>query len=184
MIGHDWGAWTGLLLGMGSPERVQTLLALSIVHPWLPRSTALRNAWRFAYQIPIATPWLGERLMRSDGFTRRVLRAGWGDRSTWDEPAAASYAAVLAGPVGARASHLMYRSFLQSEIGPSVGGRFAGARLAMPARLLIGEHDPLGAELVAGFEHHGPTPPGRSCRAPGTSCPRSARPWWPSARSR
>ena len=35
------------------------------------------------------------------------------------------------------------------------GAEFAGARLPMPARLLIGEHDPLGAVLAAGFERRG-----------------------------
>jgi pimeloyl-ACP methyl ester carboxylesterase len=37
----------------------------------------------------------------------------------------------------------------------TVRGDFAGKRLEMPARLLIGEHDPLGAKLAAGFERHG-----------------------------
>jgi pimeloyl-ACP methyl ester carboxylesterase len=155
VIGHDWGGWTALLLAIGSSERVRSLLALSVLHPWQPRGLAARNAWRFAYQVPLATPWLGERLVRSEGFIRRVMRSGWGDKTTWDEDAGRSYEAALRGPVGARTSHLMYRRFLQSEMGPSVGGRFAGARLAMPARLMIGEHDPLGAALAAGFERRG-----------------------------
>ena len=155
VIGHDWGAWTGLLLGFRAPERVRSLLALSVLHPWQPRPLALRNAWRFAYQVPLATPWLGERLVRSDGFIQLVIRSGWADRSTWDDGAAASYEAVLRAPVGTRTSHLMYRSFLFGEMAASVGGSFAGARLPMPARLLIGEHDPLGAALAAGFERHG-----------------------------
>ena len=155
VIGHDWGAWTGLLLGISAPERVRSLLALSVLHPWQPRSVAARNAWRFAYQLPLATPWLGERLARTEGFIRRVLRSGWGDRSTWDEDAARSYEATMRGPVGARTTHLMYRTFVQSEIWASSGGQYAGARLAMPARLLIGEHDPLGPALAAGIERHG-----------------------------
>lgn len=156
VIGHDWGAWTAILLGLEHPERVRTLLALSILHPWQPRDVALRNSWRFAYQLPLATPWLGERLVRTEGFIRRVIRSGWHDRSAWDEDAARSYEDVLREPTGARTSHLMYQSFLRSEISEPLKGRFAGRRLEMPARLLIGEHDPLGAKLVAGFERHGP----------------------------
>jgi pimeloyl-ACP methyl ester carboxylesterase len=155
VIGHDWGAWAAMLLALGRPERVRTLLATSIVHPWQPRAVALRNIWRFAYQIPLATPWLGERLVRSETFIRRVIRSGWGDRSTWDDDAARSYEDVLRQPVGTRTSHLMYRTFLFGEIADPLRGVFAGKRLEMPARLVIGEHDPLGAQLAAGFERHG-----------------------------
>jgi pimeloyl-ACP methyl ester carboxylesterase len=157
VIGHDWGAWAGMLLALGRPERVQTLLALSIVHPWQPTSLAARNAWRMAYQVPLATPWVGEQLVRRDGFIRRVVRSGWKDRSTWDEDAARSYEAALRTPEGARTSHRMYRSFLLSEFPRGfAGGAFAGGRFPMPARLVIGEHDPLGAHLVKGFERRGP----------------------------
>jgi len=155
VIGHDWGAWAGILLGLGHPARVRTLLALSVLHPWQPTGLALRNIWRFAYQLPLAAPWLGERLVRTEGFVRRVIGAGWADRSRWDADAARSYEATLRGPVGARTSHLLYRTFLQSEISAPLRGAFAGERLQMPSRLLIGEHDPLGAALVAGFERRG-----------------------------
>ena len=155
VIGHDWGAWAGMLLALGHPERVQTLLAVSIVHPWQPRDVALRNIWRFAYQIPLATPWLGERLVRSETFITRVIRSGWADRSAWDDDAARSYEEVLRQPIGTRTTHLMYRSFLFEEIADPLRGAFEGKRLEMPARLLIGEHDPLGPKLAAGFERHG-----------------------------
>jgi pimeloyl-ACP methyl ester carboxylesterase len=116
----------------------------------------LKNLWRFAYQLPLATPWLGEKLVRTDGFIRKVIGSGWADKSTWDADAARSYEATLRGPIGARTSHLMYQSFLLHEFAAPVRGEFAGARLEMPTRLLIGEHDPLGAHLAAGIERHGP----------------------------
>jgi pimeloyl-ACP methyl ester carboxylesterase len=156
VIGHDWGAWTGMLLALGHAERVQSLLALSIVHPWQPTGLALKNLWRFAYQLPLATPWLGEKLVRTDGFIRKVIGSGWADKSTWDADAARSYEDTLRGPMGARTSHLMYQSFLLHEFAAPVRGEFAGRRLEMPTRLLIGEHDPLGAHMAAGIERHGP----------------------------
>jgi pimeloyl-ACP methyl ester carboxylesterase len=156
VAGHDWGAWTGLLLGLHHGERVRTLLALSIVHPWQPTLLAARNAWRMAYQVPLATPFVGERLVRQEGFIRRVIKSGWHDRSTWDGDAARSYEEALRTPEGGRTSERMYRSFLLRDFPKGlVGGAFAGARLSMPARLVIGEHDPLGPALVAGFERHG-----------------------------
>jgi pimeloyl-ACP methyl ester carboxylesterase len=155
VAGHDWGAWAGILMALERPERVSSLLALSILHPWQPRTKALLNAWRFAYQVPLATPFLGERLMRREGFTRLVLRSGWHDKTTWDEEAGRSYEACMREGDGPRTSHLMYRTFLQKEAAASLTGGFAGKRFTMPARLLIGEHDPLGAALAEGFERHG-----------------------------
>jgi pimeloyl-ACP methyl ester carboxylesterase len=155
VIGHDWGGWTGILLALGHPERVRTLLAASVLHPWQPRGLALKNLWRFAYQVPLATPWVGERLVRTRGFITKVIASGWADKSHWDGDAARSFEDVLRRPAGARTSHLMYQAFLRHEISAPLKGAFAGKRLEMPARLLIGEHDPLGAALAAGLERHG-----------------------------
>ena len=156
VIGHDWGGWAALLVALGHPERVRTLMSISMLHPWQPTGLALRNIWRFAYQLPLATPWLGEKLVRTEGFIRKVIGSGWGDKSTWDADAARSYEDALRGPIGARTSHLMYQQFLLHEFTAPVRGEFADGRLEMPARLIIGEHDPLGAHLAAGFERRGP----------------------------
>jgi pimeloyl-ACP methyl ester carboxylesterase len=155
VIGHDWGAFTGLLLAVRAPERLHSLLALGIVHPWQPRGRMAANLWRFTYQLPIAAPGLGEALMRRESVTRRALRAGWGDPDTWDEQAAASYAAVQAQPQAARAAAQLYRTFVTREAVPFATGAFAGRRLGVPSRLLVGRKDPLGAGFVEGFERHG-----------------------------
>jgi pimeloyl-ACP methyl ester carboxylesterase len=155
VMGHDWGAWTGFLLATGAPERLHSLLALSILHPWQPKGKAAMNAWRFAYQVPLATPILGERLQREPSFTVRVLKSGWGPRETFDDAAADLFAAAMAAPTAARAGHRLYRSFLVSELGPSLAGGFRGKRLGVPTRVLIGDRDPLGSDLVAGVELHG-----------------------------
>ena len=92
--------------------------------------------------------------MRREEFVRRVIRSGWGDRDTWDEEAAGSYAAVQSQPQNARAAARMYRTFLTRELGPLAARGLAG-RLGAPARLVIGRRDPLGAHLADGFEEHG-----------------------------
>src|SRR3954447_18151030 len=94
VVGHDWGAWTGLLLALGAPERVRSLLALSILHPWQPRAVAARNAWRFLYQVPLSTPWAGERLVAAKGFITRMIRSGWAARDVWDAAAAERFEEV------------------------------------------------------------------------------------------
>ena len=152
LLTHDWGAWTGMLLALRSPERVRSLLALGIVHPWQPRPVMARNAWRFAYQLPLAAPVLGELLIRRGRLTHAMLRGAWGDRSTWDERGGRRCSSRAAGarPRPAPASRL-YRTFLTREL-PAIGaGAFAGRRLAVPSRLVIGSRDPLGAELAHGL---------------------------------
>jgi pimeloyl-ACP methyl ester carboxylesterase len=155
VLGHDWGAWTAMLLGLGAPERVRSLVAVSIVHPWQPRPTAARNAWRFLYQVPLSTPWAGEWLIRRRSFITRLIRSGWGIREAWDAEAATLFEEILREPERARASHLLYRTFLFGELPASLTAPPPATRFAMPARLLIGSRDPLGSQLAAGFERHG-----------------------------
>jgi pimeloyl-ACP methyl ester carboxylesterase len=49
VIGHDWGGFTGLLLGLHHPERVDRLLLCSSPGPWAPLNprvaAGLRRAW-------------------------------------------------------------------------------------------------------------------------------------------
>jgi pimeloyl-ACP methyl ester carboxylesterase len=155
VMGHDWGGWVAILLGLRAPERLHTALLLGIAHPWQPRTTAALNAWRLAYQLPIAAPLLGPAFTRDGRLIRAYMRAGWGDMSTWDEDAAGLYLAAFADPGRARASSLMYRTFLTREIAPQLTGAFAGRRLTMPTRLLFGRRDPLGTAFAEGLERHG-----------------------------
>ena len=34
VIGHDWGGWTAVLLGLIHPDRVERMLVLNAPHPW------------------------------------------------------------------------------------------------------------------------------------------------------
>lgn len=155
VLGHDWGAWTGILLAIDSPQRLRSLLATGIVHPWQPTGRAARNIWRMAYQLPLATPGLSQRLQRSQAFMERMMKSGWGERSTWDDAAPAVYASTLSQPHSANAGNRLYRQFVLQELGPSVAGRFKGRRVGVPARLVVGSREPLGPALAEGFERHG-----------------------------
>ena len=152
VLGHDWGGWTGLLLGLRAPERVRALLVIGIGHPWHPPKDAVLQGWRMGYQIPLATPVLGEKLVRDGGLVRGMLNAGWGDKSTWDQAAADHFTEMLAEPSQARASHRLYRSFLFRELAASQA--LAKQRLAMPARLVVGERE-FFVPLARGFERAG-----------------------------
>jgi pimeloyl-ACP methyl ester carboxylesterase len=155
MIGHDWGGWTGILLATGAPQRLHNLLAVGIVHPWQPTARAAKNIWRMAYQLPLATPGLSQRLQRSQEFMVRMMKSGWGERSTWDDAAPAVYSATLSQPYSANAGHLLYRQFVTHELGPVAANAFRGRRLGVPTRLVVGTREPLGAEMAKGIERHG-----------------------------
>ena len=56
VIGHDWGGWTAMLLGLLHPDRVERMLVCNAPHPWprvSPRSPL--EAWRSWYTWVIAT---------------------------------------------------------------------------------------------------------------------------------
>ena len=130
-LGHDWGGWTGWLLALRAPERLTRLMPLSIVHPWTPRGAALRNAWRLAYQFPLAAPVLGPALVATAG--RRALRARDG-RAT-----AAVYADVLRDP--ARATRRACSTATSSCASCRAGAGGSRARVELPVKLLFPRGD-------------------------------------------
>jgi pimeloyl-ACP methyl ester carboxylesterase len=151
LVGHDWGAWAAILAAQRAPDRVSSLLAVSIASPWVPRRVAVRNAHRLAYQLPIAAPVLGSILMRDGTFARRVLEVGRRDGRGWTAEELETYVAVIREPEGAHASIRLYRQFLTRELPAAAAGSFAKRGFAIPARLLFGRRDPLGRALTEGF---------------------------------
>jgi pimeloyl-ACP methyl ester carboxylesterase len=151
LVGHDWGAWIGFRAVLDAPERFTGYVACGIAHPWQPVKRMLRELPRFAYQPPIAAPFLGPRLIPR--VVPRILRVAWGDRATWDAAAAEVFAASYREPERAEAGSRYYRSFLTRETPPAVLVR--GRRLAVPTRLLFGTRDPLGTALAQDLDRHG-----------------------------
>lgn len=103
-LGHDWGGWTGWLVAIRAPERVSRLMTVAVPHPWPPRAATLLNAWRMAYQYPLAAPVLGSAIVRDGRAVRRLLRPSMRAAD------AARFADVLREPAGARASSCRSRS--------------------------------------------------------------------------
>jgi pimeloyl-ACP methyl ester carboxylesterase len=152
LAGHDWGALAGYATALRAPERLDGLLALSAPHPWQPVDRLLRNLWRFAYTVPLATPWLGSALMRDRRAAALVLRTA-GPRELFSDEEREVYLSVLGGGTAAAATERLYRSLLLDA--PTEPGRVGGRRLRVPARLLHGTRDPLGTEMAKGLEDHG-----------------------------
>src|SRR3954451_19989976 len=106
LAGHDWGGLVALLVALRAPERVRTVAALSILHPWpRPRAPSLRALVPLAYQLPLATPLAGEQLLRRlRVFVRELIRRGSHPGHRWSDEELDAYADVLRVPERARAS--------------------------------------------------------------------------------
>jgi pimeloyl-ACP methyl ester carboxylesterase len=140
LVGHDWGGWIAFLLALHHPDRIHRLLALGIVPPWPSRNRrTLLESWRLAYQIPLALPWLG-RVGVERGLARLLLRRG---SDAFSEAEIEAFTDRLRGE-RARASELLYRTFLLREAGPVAAGRYERLLpLKVPTLLVYGERDPV-----------------------------------------
>jgi pimeloyl-ACP methyl ester carboxylesterase len=155
LIGHDWGGYTGFLLCLNAPERIRNYLALGIVHPWFaPPKPSLVALQRTAYQFVLATPLLGESVLRFiPGFVKLVLRRGAHPSMRWSEQEMDCFAESFRSRDRALASSHVYRSFLTRELPRLKKGYHRSQRSSVPTRILAGEADPvIRADILAGFE--------------------------------
>ena len=138
LVAHDWGAWIGFLACAAAPERFAAFLALGAPRPLgTPAARQLLEIWRFAYQAVLAAPLLGRRLIADERFTARLIDAIAVRHEAWTADDVRAFTAVLTESERARASVLLYRTFLLREVGRTPRGR-----LAMPTRIMLGAGDP------------------------------------------
>lgn len=146
LIAHDWGGWVGFLLALREPSRVRRYLALNILPPWpspqrqRPVRELLRLA-RLSYQLLLAAPLLAEQLMRRTRIIERMLTAGLVHPEAFGPGDLEAFSRVISEPARARASSLIYRTFLAHEALPILRGLYAGTPLRVPTHLLFGEQD-------------------------------------------
>lgn len=137
VIGHDWGGYTGFLLALEHPEKIERLIALDIPPPWgsPPRPSHLALPLLLSYQVLVATPGVGEAVMtRSPAFVRAIIRRASRLRQ-WTDAELDVYAEVLRQPARAAASSACYRTFLTREAFPR---RYRPRDLTVPTLLLMG----------------------------------------------
>lgn len=117
LLGHDWGAAVGWALAGARPDRVLTLIAVSVPHPAaFVRALAGTQILRSWYMVAFQLPWLPEYLFRARGGAalRALLRM---IRTRDPEPAVA----LLSDPRTATGAVNWYRGLrVPSELRPSV----------------------------------------------------------------
>jgi pimeloyl-ACP methyl ester carboxylesterase len=153
VIGHDWGGFSSLLLALDHTERVRSVLAVSTPQPWIPRTPrATLEFWRTWYVLLMASG-AGERVLRSDRFGQTM---DIGAKGVFTEAEKETYAAVLRDPARARATRELYRSYLRTARASLNASPYAGRRLTVPVRLLLGTRDTaIPAAWAEGIGEHG-----------------------------
>jgi pimeloyl-ACP methyl ester carboxylesterase len=159
LCGHDWGGLVAALVALRAPGRVSHLAVLSMLHPW-PADARPPAGPRLLYQVPLATPGVGERILRHlPAYVRAIIRRGGHPATRWTPTELDAYAEVLRAPARARATGQLYRTFLLGELRPLLRGRYAGRRLTMPVLMLAGEADPVaGPWVLGGLARHADRP--------------------------
>jgi pimeloyl-ACP methyl ester carboxylesterase len=152
LMGHDWGGYSGLLMCLLAPERVERFICLNTGHPW-PRQDlrGLASIWRFAYQLPMVAPLLGPRVTRIRGFVKFMLNGAKKGLFSADELEA--FEAPLRDRERAKATAGYYRSFQRRDAPKVLRGEWRKYRLTVPTRMLHGTGDPvITPKSLEGYE--------------------------------
>jgi pimeloyl-ACP methyl ester carboxylesterase len=138
VVGHDWGGFTSYVLALRYPSRVAGIVPCSTPQPWVEPS--LDALWRAWYAPVMAT--LGPELLVRPRAMARILGAGAGGY-VFSDAEVEAYGAVLRQRPRARATALLYRSYLRlaAEAVRTGHGPYDDLELTVPARGLTGTND-------------------------------------------
>jgi pimeloyl-ACP methyl ester carboxylesterase len=157
LVGHDWGGFASFLIALREPQRVEKLLALSIIHPWIRRRGGLADTVKqllgASYQFVIASPVLGRQVVQRTPFIKTAISRG--SAHGLPDDVSRAYADRWKEPDRAAATVGIYRAFLLRELNGILGGRYRGQRLQVPTVLVYGTRDPvIRADRLQGWEEH------------------------------
>jgi pimeloyl-ACP methyl ester carboxylesterase len=151
-VGHDWGAYVGMLAALRHPERIERLVCFSIPHPWqVDRGVVkvARSAW---YQAVLAAPVLGKLAIGRLGFPGLILRKGR-VAGSFTQAELDTYMSILKQPDAVEASMRMYRHFLLHELAPTLSGAFHDEHLTVPTRWIVGSEDRVSGMADDGYRN-------------------------------
>jgi pimeloyl-ACP methyl ester carboxylesterase len=152
-VGHDFGAYTGMLAALSHPDRIERFVALSIPHPWGRTRFDPRLAASTWYQFVLASPLLGRLVIEQLRFPRLMLTKGRVVGSYTDEELSV-YESTLREPGATEALTQTYRTLVVHELPGWVGGAFREMRLTVPTLWMVGDADPVAKHADDGIRDH------------------------------
>lgn len=158
IIGHDLGALFAILLCLKHPERVISLVTLSIPHPFLRFNIRFLPLFRAAWFEPVlATPGLATLLMgRGNQPLARFMFSHYAqDSYSWNPQIIEYYLELLRRPGRASALGSVVRSAVLPTFIKIMSGAYLTQRLSTPTLVAVGEEDStVPFSLLEGFESH------------------------------
>jgi pimeloyl-ACP methyl ester carboxylesterase len=153
--GHDWGGSTAFAIALEHPERVERLVAMDTVAPWLRiNRRTIASSWRSGYSALLAMPGIGPHVAKRGAGL--LMRFG-GGRHVFPAAEVEVYAERLREPERIRATVLLYRGYQRIAWRMLLRRRgYADGRLAVPTLVLHGTDDrPVPLAWLVGIEDHG-----------------------------
>ncbi len=145
LVAHDWGGPAAFIMMLRHPDKVTGFFGLNTVAPWPKMNLgAVRDLWRFWYQIPMSLPVIGPRVI-SDPNSRflRMLGTWVGSGFSLPEESVRLYSEYMNQPGHAEAGSRWYRSFQTTEMRSWRAGEYNDAGVDVPVRWLSGTDDPV-----------------------------------------
>jgi len=155
VVGHDWGGATAFVMALAHPERVQRLLVLNTVPPWVEVSPQLiAGAWRSWYAVVMAAA--GDLVLRRrPGLLAEAIRRDAVHPEGMTEADARAYVARLREPDRLHATKLLYRTYLRALAGRGAGAGLRNERLTQPTHFLFGANDgAISPHVLKGLHDH------------------------------
>ena len=147
LVAHDWGGPAAFIMMLRHPDEGDRVLRAEYRRrPGSKRDlAALRNLWRFWYQIPMSLPVIGPRVISDPNVALFAGCSGRGSAADSRCPrrTSALYVECMRQPGHAEAGSRWYRSFQTREMLSWMRGEFDDARVDVPVRWLSGTEDPV-----------------------------------------
>jgi pimeloyl-ACP methyl ester carboxylesterase len=144
VVGHDWGGWLGFRLALDHPDRVNRLVSISMVHPWVMQRHLIPNLWRWWITAPFEIPGLGGWVLRRrPRFTEWLMARDAANPAVWTRERRAVYSTVASEPVHAEAGRRLHSQLVLRDIPRLLLGRDRRVGLGAQTLIIGGENDAL-----------------------------------------
>ena len=144
IVGHGWGAWLALRLALDHPDRVDRVVALSMVHPWPMQRHLIPSVWRWWVTALFEVPGVGEWMLRTrPRVTRWLLARDSAAPTVWTDELLDSYASVAAQPPRAAAGRRLHTQLVLRDIPRLLLARDRHRVLTSPVLIVVGDSDAL-----------------------------------------